>query len=121
VNEQHRSPTDLEEKPIYSEQETPAVSIHVTARFSMDVETISQIHGSAADQVLLSLVSALKRLRQDVWDKSLPIRRYGFYGDSFVYEFCDEYSFTFKIVTDRDEHKTPFHQHYFLKTLLRRR
>lgn len=81
---------------------------------------MNELLGASAGAVNSLIIGALKELRGYGWDESLPIRRTGIYGDSFLSEFCDEYSLTFKVATDRDEHKRPIVEHYYLKNLLGR-
>jgi hypothetical protein len=103
-----------------SRPSTSIARIHITESFSTDVSAINELLGPSAGEVNLSIVGALKKLRDYCWDETLPIRRTGIYGDSYLYEFCDDYSLTFKVATDRDENKKPITEHYYLKNLLRR-
>jgi hypothetical protein len=100
---------------------TSVVRIHLTESFSADVATMNVLLGVSAEDINLSIIRALRKLHGYSWDETLPIRRTGIYGDSYLFEFCDDYSLTFRIFTDRDEHKKPIVDHYYLKNLLRRR
>src|SRR5580704_17855616 len=97
----------------------PTILIHPTTSFWADVDNLSNVLASRADDVFMKLVLALRDLRGYQRDGSLPIEPYGWYGDSYAFRFCDEYVFTFKLVTDRDDKKAPIVQHYHLKNLLR--
>ena len=102
-------------------QNRPETWIQPTNSFFKDLDTISGHLGPAADQFLSLLIISLARLRRYEWDESLPIKPYGIIGDSFIYEFSDAYSFTFRFRTDRDEQGRPLRDHYFLKRLLRKK
>ena len=99
----------------------PTVKIHVTRGFGRDVAALQDELGSKAEPVLDLLAESLEKLKKYKWDESLPIKRYGMYGDSFSFDFTAGYCFTFKNITDSDEQGlSVVVEHYFLKNLLRR-
>jgi hypothetical protein len=98
----------------------PHVSVHWTPSLLTDLQTIYDDFGDVAgDSVRAALITAIRKLKRYEWDESL-IQPSGAVGDSFKFDFCRDYKFTFKVLTDRNEHKQPIHEHYFLKRLLRK-
>jgi hypothetical protein len=100
----------------------PTVKIHVTRGFARDVAALQDHLGGKAELVLDILAESFEKLKGYKWDDSLPIKPYGIYGDSFSFDFTEDYSFTFKNITDSDERGLlVIVEHYILKNLLRRR
>jgi len=89
-----------------------------TDTFLEKVADISAMLGPAKEKFVALLVAALKKLRRYEWDESLPIKPHGFIGDSFIYDFSDSFSFTFRVLTDQDEEGTRITVHYYMKDLL---
>jgi len=104
-------PTDNPSNP-------PKVSVHWTPSLLSDLESVYQESGEEIGNAVRSdLIVAMGKLKLYQWDKSL-IQSYGVVGDTFTFDFCRAYKFTFKVVTDRDENKQPIREHYYLKRLL---
>lgn len=103
--------------PTDSPANPPKVSIAWTARFLADLEEVYEEKGVDADDVRNAMLIALEALKRYEWDAAL-ITKYGIIGDTFSYNFHDEYVFTFKVVTDRDEQKHPIQENSILKRLL---
>ena len=98
----------------------PKVSVHWVPSLLADLQSIYEEFGEeVGDSVREPLITAIEKLKRYEWDRSL-IEPYGVVGDTFAFDFCRDYRFTFKIVTDRDEEKKPINEHYYLKNLLRK-
>ena len=95
---------------------SPAVEIHVTLSFVADFGELEE-----SKIVYDQLLTALNALRDEEPQDTLPITRYGIYGDVFQYTLNANLAFTFKKVTDRDSEGRPILFHYFLKNLFRLR
>lgn len=95
------------------------VQIHPTRTFANAIEIASESLGSAMDRFMANLVAAFEEIKARGFDRSLPIKQYGPVGDSFEYSLGEGYSFTFRIVTDRDSDKHPIREHFYLKDILR--
>ena len=99
----------------------PKVSVHWVPGFIADLNGVYEdVGGGAADEIRAALIAAINKLKRYEWDETL-IKQYGIVGDAFSFDFCRDYKFTFKVVTDRDERKHPIEEHYFLKRLLRKK
>jgi hypothetical protein len=91
-----------------------AVEIHITPSFVADFGELEE-----SKVVYDQLVNALEALRDQERQDTLPIARYGIYGDTFQYTLNADLAFTFKRVTDRDSEGQPILSHYFLKNFFR--
>ena len=98
----------------------PAVVTHLTRTFAADVETLHEQCGAEADAILRELCVGVGHLKELDAFSSLPIVPHGRYGDSFMFNFNHQFSFTFRRMTDRDEQKQPIVIHFYLKNILRR-
>lgn len=83
-----------------------------------DIEQLREDLGTRADQVIDALAKAVKKLDGYEWDDSLPVRKAGWPGDTYTYEFYPGYVVTFRRETDRNERKQPILIHLYLKRVM---
>jgi hypothetical protein len=106
--------------PTEKPSRAPKVSVQWVPRLLTDLRAVYEDFGEdTGDAVREALITAMESLKRYEWDESL-IQRYGIVGDTFTFDFCRDYKFTFKVLTDRDENKQSIAEHYYLKRLLRK-
>lgn len=92
--------------------------VHVTEDLVLDLNGIYETIGESADLVRDALISAIRTMMVNEWDRSL-VEPYGILGTTFAFNFCSGYVFTFKIDTHFNQEK-PIEEHYYLKNLFRK-
>ena len=90
--------------------------VHATESFYRDVDSLRELLGAEAEDVLKDLAKAVETLEGNPPD--LPVRRTGWYGDTFGYAFRVGFVLTFRRATDRDQRNQPILVHLYLKRVM---